>query len=52
MIPEALTPKGNKRKIANPSWEYFKAKQQELRSTSETGKIYARRKIDVETVFE
>ena len=51
-IPEELTPKGNKRKITvNTSWEYFKAKQRELRPTSETGKVYARRKIDVETVF-
>ncbi|WP_339102065.1 IS1182 family transposase [Candidatus Enterococcus clewellii] len=52
VIPEALTRKGNRRKITvNPSWEYFKAKQRELLSTSETSKIYARRKIDVETVF-
>lgn len=52
IIPAALTPKGNVRKISvNPVWEYHKAKQKELLSSSETGKIYARRKIDVETVF-
>lgn len=51
-IPEALTPKGYVRKIlVNPSWEYHKAKQREMLSDEETGKIYARRKIDVETVF-
>lgn len=33
------------------NWEYHKAKQKELLSTPETGKIYNRRKIDVETVF-
>ena len=52
VISAALTPKGYTRKImVNPSWEYFKARQNEWLSTSETGKIYARRKIDVETVF-
>lgn len=52
VIPAALTPKGNTRKInVNPSWEYFKAKQVDLLSTPETGKIYGRRKIDVEPVF-
>lgn len=35
----------------NPAWEYHKEKQKELLSTPETGKIYGRRKIDVETVF-
>lgn len=51
-IPAALTPKGYRRKIkVNPSWEYFKAKQVELLSTPETGKIYARRKSDVEPFF-
>lgn len=52
IIPAALTKKGYTRKISvNPSWEYFKAKQVALLSTPETGKIYARRKIDVEPVF-
>lgn len=52
IIPAALTKKGYTRKInINPSWEYFKAKQTALLSTPETGKIYARRKIDVEPVF-
>lgn len=52
IIEAALTPKGYTRKICvNPSWEYFKAKQAILLSTPETGKIYARRKIDVEPVF-
>lgn len=52
IIKDALTPKGNIKKIqVNPEWEYFKAKQNELLSTSETGKVFARRKIDVETVF-
>ena len=51
-IPGALTAKGYKRKIMiNPSWEYYKAKQRDLLSTKETGKIYAKRKIDVEPVF-
>lgn len=52
VIPESLTKKGYVRKISvNPSWEYYKAKQREMLSSEETGKIYARRKIDVETVF-
>ena len=52
VIPAALTPKGYIRKITvNPAWEYHKAKQNELLSTPETGKVYSRRKIDVETVF-
>ncbi|MDH6363528.1 transposase, partial [Enterococcus sp. PFB1-1] len=52
VIPEALTPKGYLRKISvNPAWEYHKAKQAEMLSARETSKIYARRKIDVETVF-
>lgn len=51
-IPEALIPKGYVRRIlVNPAWEYHKAKQREMLSDEETGKIYARRKIDVETVF-
>ena len=53
IIPATLTPKENVRKISvNPAGEYHKAKQKELLSSSETGKIYARRNIDVETVFE
>lgn len=52
-IPEALTPKRNRRKITvNPSWEYHKEKQKESLSTPEIQKIYGRRKNDVETVFE
>lgn len=52
VIVEALTPKGTTRKTTvNPSWDSFKAKQREVRSVSETGKLYARRKSDVETVF-
>lgn len=52
VIPAALTPKGHLRKITvNSAWEYHKAKQRELLSTPETGKVYSRRKIDVETVF-
>lgn len=51
-IPEALTPKRDIRKIlVNSTWEYHKAKQREMLSDEETGKIYARRKIAVETVF-
>lgn len=52
VIPAALTAKGYIRKISvNPAWEYHKAKQKELLSSPDTGKIYGRRKIDVETVF-
>jgi transposase len=52
LIEAALTPGGNIRKISiNESWEYYKAQQRERLSTKETGKIYARRKIDVEPVF-
>lgn len=52
LIPEALTPKGNRRKITvNPSWEYHKEKQKERLSTPDIQKIYGRRKVDVETVF-
>ncbi len=52
IIPAALTPKGSLRKVSvNPAWEYHKAKQKELLNSSDTGKIYERRKIDVETVF-
>lgn len=52
LIPEASTPKRNRRKITvNPSWEYHKEKQKERLSTPEIQKIYMRRKVDVETVF-
>lgn len=52
IIPPALTPKRSLRKVSvNPAWEYHKAKQKELLNSSDTGKIYGRRKIDVETVF-
>ncbi|MHA8138005.1 IS1182 family transposase [Lactobacillaceae bacterium Scapto_B20] len=50
--PSALTKRGYVRRInVNESWEYFKAKQRDLLSNSETASIYARRKIDVESVF-
>ncbi|MDM5047436.1 IS1182 family transposase [Levilactobacillus brevis] len=52
VISEALTPKGNLRRIqVNSAWEYFKAKQRDLLSTSQTAAIYAQRKIDVEPIF-
>ena len=52
VISEALTPKGNLRRIqVNSAWEYFKAKQRDLLSTSQTATIYAQRKIDVEPIF-
>lgn len=52
IIPEALTKSGRARMITiNGDWEYFKAKQRELLSAEDTGAIYARRKIDVESVF-
>ncbi|WP_262345439.1 transposase [Lactiplantibacillus plantarum] len=52
LIPNALTPKGNLKRISvNENWEYFKSKQRELLSAPETGQIYAQRKIDVEPVF-
>lgn len=52
VIPAALTAKGYTRKISvNPAWEYHKTKQKDLLSSPDTGKIYSRRKIDVETVF-
>lgn len=50
--PSALTKRGYVRRInVNGSWEYFKAKQRKLLSKSETASIYARRKINVESVF-
>ncbi|KIO95760.1 Mobile element protein [Levilactobacillus brevis] len=52
VISEALTPKGNLRRIqVDNAWEYFKAKQRDLLSTSQTAAIYAQRKIDVEPIF-
>lgn len=52
IIPASLTPKGNIRRIRiNPSWEYFKAQQQETLAESSNEQIYAQRKIDVESVF-
>ncbi|WP_232842699.1 IS1182 family transposase, partial [Lactobacillus sp. HBUAS51381] len=52
LIPAALTPKGNLRRISvNEAWEYFKAKERKLLSAPETGSIYAQRKIDVEPIF-
>ena len=51
-IPHALTAKRRPRMIRiNSSWEYFKSKQKEQLSSSNLGKIYAQRKIDVEPVF-
>lgn len=42
VISEALTPKGNLRRIqVNSAWEYFKAKQRDLLSISQTAAIYA-----------
>ncbi len=50
--PRALTKSGHVRKImVNNDWEYFKAQQRTLLSSSDTRSIYARRKIDVEPVF-
>lgn len=52
LISRSLTKTGRVRKIlVNPELEYFKAKQKTLLSSKETTSIYARRKIDVETVF-
>lgn len=52
LVPEALTKGGRVRKInINEDWEYFKAKERELLSEPNTAMIYARRKIDVESVF-
>jgi transposase len=51
-IAEALTKGGRVRYIdVNPEWEYFKAQQREKLSSKTEGKIYGRRKIDVESVF-
>ena len=52
LIPTALTPKGNLRRISvNDSWEYFKAKQRDLLTSPKTGIIYGQRKIDVEPIL-
>ena len=52
VVPDALTKSGRVRIIlVNQELEYFKAKQKRLLSSKETASIYARRKIDVETVF-
>ncbi|TPR47707.1 hypothetical protein DY125_04900, partial [Apilactobacillus micheneri] len=46
------TKSGNNRKIRiNYAWEYFKNKQKELLLAPKTNDIYAKRKIDVESVF-
>lgn len=51
-IPNALTAKGNIRQITvNPAYEYHKAKVKTEFSKEENQKIYAQRKIDVESVF-
>ncbi|MCX2456568.1 IS1182 family transposase, partial [Lacticaseibacillus nasuensis] len=51
-IDQAFTPGGRVRYIdINPDWEYFKAKTREQLSTEIGASIYARRKIDVESVF-
>ncbi|MDV7757449.1 transposase, partial [Liquorilactobacillus mali] len=48
----AFTKNGNPRKISvNDAWEYFKAKERKLLSNYQTGSIYGRRKIDVESIF-
>ncbi|WP_420834751.1 transposase [Apilactobacillus ozensis] len=52
MDSNALAKSGNTRRIRiNYAWEYFKNKQKELLLTPKTSDIYARRKIDVESVF-
>jgi hypothetical protein len=51
-IPAALTKGGRTRYIdVNPEWEFFKAQQRAKLTSKTEGKIYARRKIDVESVF-
>jgi transposase/uncharacterized small protein (DUF1192 family) len=51
-IADVLTKGGRVRAIdVNPEWEFFKAQQREKLSNKTEGKIYARRKIDVESVF-
>lgn len=51
-IAAAYTPGGNVKRITvNPAWEYHKAKIREQLSQPENKRIYAQRKIDVESVF-
>ena len=51
-IPEALTKKGNRRRIqVNPEYEYYKAQQRQLLSDEGYSTIYRQRKIDVEPAF-
>lgn len=51
-IPQAFTLGGNRKRILiNPSLEYFKASMRDKLSNSQGADIYARRKIDVESVF-
>lgn len=51
-IEAAYTPGGRVRYIdINPDWEYFKAHSREQLSDEPCATIYARRKIDVESVF-
>lgn len=51
-IPAALTKGGRTRYIdVNPEWEFFKAQQRAKLTSKTEGRIYARRKIDVESVF-
>jgi transposase len=46
------TPNGNQRQIHyNPTWDYFKHLVKEELNSEEGALIYAKRKIDVETVF-
>lgn len=51
-VPLAFTPSGHRKKILiNPSLDYFKADMRTKLSTPEYADIYARRSIDVESVF-
>lgn len=52
IMKPAMTAGGNVRYInINPEWEYFKATEKERLYSDVGAKIYARRKIDVESVF-
>src|SRR5699024_27626 len=52
IIKPAITAGGNVRYIKiNSEWEYFKAKEKERLYSDIGANIYARRKIDVESVF-
>lgn len=52
IIPEALTPKQNVRRISiNPAWEYPKNKIRDNLNNQTSTEIYARLKIEVEPVF-